>query len=73
MLQALFKIQKLEPPTASFIFRLVRRVAGAPRAKYGFGDSLNIGPPFILILRYKPLVLVFYLITQQRKYKNTFQ
>ena len=44
---------------------------GAPRAKRGPGDSLNIGPPYIFIQRYKLHVLVFHLITQRRKHNKT--
>ena len=46
---------------------------GAPRAKRGPGDSLNIGPAYILIQHYKLRVLVFHLNTQRRKNNKTFQ
>ena len=37
------------------------------------GSSSNIGPPYILVQRYKPHVLVFHLITQWRKHNKTFR
>ena len=62
-----FKKRKYEAST------LPELVAGAPRAKRGPVDSLNMEAPYKLIQRYKPHVLVFHLITQQHKHNKTFR
>ena len=66
-------LSPFSPPLLLLSINFSILCAGAPRTKRGPDNSLNIGPPYILIQRNKPHVLVFHLITQRCKHNKTFQ